>query len=212
MKLTPRQELFISEYLIDGNGARAARSAGYSEKTARQIATENLSKPYIQVVIAEKQQETAVKLELRKEQFAKLYTELERRAHSGSDRVTEQTERTQKEIDDLQAIPTATHREQLRYREDFRGVLPGLRTLSTQIRDEVVSQFTGRAESLLSTNVAHCPLTSCLNGKDGRHVLTIRLHEREASSRQETHSLHPSASVSWRTSLPCRGKRQRCPS
>lgn len=67
MKLTPRQELFISEYLIDGNGARAARSAGYSEKTARQIATENLSKPYIQVVIAEKQQETAVKLELRKE-------------------------------------------------------------------------------------------------------------------------------------------------
>lgn len=67
MKLTPRQELFISEYLIDGNGARAARSAGYSENSARQIATENLSKPYIQAAIAAKQQETAVKLELRKE-------------------------------------------------------------------------------------------------------------------------------------------------
>jgi phage terminase small subunit len=47
--------------------ARAARSAGYSEKTARQIATENLSKPYIQAAITAKQQETAVKLELRKE-------------------------------------------------------------------------------------------------------------------------------------------------
>jgi len=67
MKLTLKQELFVSEYLIDGNGARAARSAGYSEKTARQIATENLSKPYIQAAIAAKQQETAVKLELRKE-------------------------------------------------------------------------------------------------------------------------------------------------
>ncbi|MBU0593859.1 MAG: terminase small subunit [Gammaproteobacteria bacterium] len=67
MNLTPRQQLFVSEYLIDGNGARAARSAGYSEKTARQIATENLSKPYIQAAITAKQQETAVKLELRKE-------------------------------------------------------------------------------------------------------------------------------------------------
>ncbi|MDA8254944.1 MAG: hypothetical protein M0Z99_04765, partial [Betaproteobacteria bacterium] len=61
--------------------------------------------------------------------------------------------RTQKEIDDLQAMNPSTRRELLRYREDFRGVLPGLRTLSTQIRDEVVSRFTGRAESLLTTNV-----------------------------------------------------------
>lgn len=67
MKLTTKQVLFISEFLIDGNGARAARSAGYSENSARQIATENLSKPYIQAVIAAKQQETSVKLELRKE-------------------------------------------------------------------------------------------------------------------------------------------------
>jgi phage terminase small subunit len=30
MKLTVKQELFVSEYLIDGNGARAAREAGYA--------------------------------------------------------------------------------------------------------------------------------------------------------------------------------------
>lgn len=65
--LTAKQLRFIAEYLIDGNGARAARSAGYSENSARQIATENLSKPYIQAAIAAKQQETSVKLELRKE-------------------------------------------------------------------------------------------------------------------------------------------------
>lgn len=67
MKLTLKQELFVSEYLIDGNGARAARSAGYSENSARQIATATLSKVYIQAAIAAKQLETAEKLELRKE-------------------------------------------------------------------------------------------------------------------------------------------------
>jgi len=47
-KLTPKQERFVSEYLIDLNATQAAIRAGYSEKTARQMATENLSKPSIQ--------------------------------------------------------------------------------------------------------------------------------------------------------------------
>ncbi len=67
MNLTAKQEKFVLEYLIDHNGARAARDAGYSDKTARQIATENLSKPYIQAVIAAKRQEASGRLELRKE-------------------------------------------------------------------------------------------------------------------------------------------------
>lgn len=67
MNLTAKQQRFVDEYLIDGNGARAARSAGYSENSARQIATENLSKLYIQEAIDEKRQQTADKLELRKE-------------------------------------------------------------------------------------------------------------------------------------------------
>lgn len=46
--LTPKQQQFIQEYLIDLNGAQAAIRAGYSEHTARQIATENLAKPYVQ--------------------------------------------------------------------------------------------------------------------------------------------------------------------
>lgn len=47
MKLTPKQELFISEYLIDLNATQAAIRAGYKEENARQIGAENLSKPYI---------------------------------------------------------------------------------------------------------------------------------------------------------------------
>ena len=69
MNLTARQQRFVEEYLVDGNGARAARCAGYSENSARQMAAENLSKPYIQDSISEKRQRTADKLNLRKEQL-----------------------------------------------------------------------------------------------------------------------------------------------
>ncbi len=45
-KLTPKQRRFVEEYLIDLNATQAAARAGYSPKTARQIATENLKKTY----------------------------------------------------------------------------------------------------------------------------------------------------------------------
>ena len=50
-KLTAKQKLFCDEYLIDLNATQAAIRAGYSEKTARQIGTENLSKPFIKEYI-----------------------------------------------------------------------------------------------------------------------------------------------------------------
>jgi phage terminase small subunit len=46
-KLTAKQEMFCKEYLIDLNATQAAIRAGYSEKTARKIASENLTKPDI---------------------------------------------------------------------------------------------------------------------------------------------------------------------
>lgn len=46
--LTDKQEKFCQEYLIDLNGTQAAIRAGYSEKTAQEIASENLLKPIIQ--------------------------------------------------------------------------------------------------------------------------------------------------------------------
>ncbi len=50
-KLTPKQELFVNEYLKDLNATQAAIRAGYSEKTAGVIATENLQKPNIRAAI-----------------------------------------------------------------------------------------------------------------------------------------------------------------
>lgn len=55
--LTPKQKRFCDEYLIDLNGTQAAIRAGYSERTARNIATENLAKPNIQEYMQKRMQE-----------------------------------------------------------------------------------------------------------------------------------------------------------
>ena len=52
MKLTTKQKNFCEYYLQTGNATEAARLAGYSDKTARAIGTENLSKPAISEYIA----------------------------------------------------------------------------------------------------------------------------------------------------------------
>lgn len=52
-KLTDKQELFCREYLIDLNATQAAIRAGYSENTAQQVGSENLSKPVIQAYLQE---------------------------------------------------------------------------------------------------------------------------------------------------------------
>jgi phage terminase small subunit len=46
-KLTDKQEAFCEYYLIDRNATQAAIRAGYSEKTAASIGSENLTKPNI---------------------------------------------------------------------------------------------------------------------------------------------------------------------
>ena len=55
-ELNDKQKLFCQEYLKDLNATQAAIRAGYSEKTARNIACENLTKPYIQEYIQELQE------------------------------------------------------------------------------------------------------------------------------------------------------------
>lgn len=47
--LTDKQRRFVEEYCSNGfNATQAAISAGYSEKTAKQMGCENLSKPNVQ--------------------------------------------------------------------------------------------------------------------------------------------------------------------
>ena len=50
-RLTERQARFVAEYLVDLDATKAAKRAGYSEKTAYSIGFENLRKPEIQEAI-----------------------------------------------------------------------------------------------------------------------------------------------------------------
>lgn len=51
MALSPKQQAFIEHYLTCWNATQAAIAAGYSQKTARSIGSENLTKPDIQAAI-----------------------------------------------------------------------------------------------------------------------------------------------------------------
>ena len=53
-KMTLKQQRFADEYIITANATQAAIKAGYSKKTAKVIANENLTKPYIKKYIDER--------------------------------------------------------------------------------------------------------------------------------------------------------------
>lgn len=57
MKLTQKQRLFADEYIRSGNATQSAIKAGYSVRTAKQVGTENLSKPYLKAYIDAKMAE-----------------------------------------------------------------------------------------------------------------------------------------------------------
>jgi phage terminase small subunit len=50
--MTPKQQRFVQEYLVDLNATQAAIRAGYSPRTARSVGSENLTKPDIAAAIA----------------------------------------------------------------------------------------------------------------------------------------------------------------
>jgi phage terminase small subunit len=62
--VTPKQQRFVEEYLIDLNATQAAIRAGYSKDTAHSIGHENLSKPEIADSIAAKRKAYSERLDL----------------------------------------------------------------------------------------------------------------------------------------------------
>lgn len=61
MALNERQKAFADYYIQTGNATEAAIKAGYSEKTARSIGAENLTKPDISAYIRERLDEQSEK-------------------------------------------------------------------------------------------------------------------------------------------------------
>lgn len=65
--LTAKQQKFVDAYSLNGNATQAALAAGYSERTACKIGSENLQKPDIQAALAAKRAEFAAELAVTKQ-------------------------------------------------------------------------------------------------------------------------------------------------
>lgn len=76
MALTDKQEMFAKEYIVDLNATQAAIRAGYSERTAKSIGQENLTKPdlqaYIQQLMEERSKRTEITADMVLREYAKL--------------------------------------------------------------------------------------------------------------------------------------------
>ncbi len=70
IKLTKKEEEFCQAYLIDFNGGKAARQAGYSKASCYVIATELLRKPNIQARIQQLRDETGRGFNITRERIA----------------------------------------------------------------------------------------------------------------------------------------------
>ena len=65
--LTPRQERFVAEYLVDLNATQAAIRAGYSQRTAKQQGAHQLTKVDVAAAVAKGAARTLGKLEVTQE-------------------------------------------------------------------------------------------------------------------------------------------------
>jgi len=77
--LTPKQSLFVQEYLVDLNSTQAAIRAGYSQKNADKIGPELLGKTRVAAAIREDQAERSSRTQITQDQVIQgLYKEARR--------------------------------------------------------------------------------------------------------------------------------------
>lgn len=106
--LTDKQKLFCQEYLIDLNGAQAAIRAGYSEKTAKEIASENLTKPNVSAYLQELMLERTESLEITTEYVLKTIVDTIERCKQAKPVKRSNGELVYVETDDGKMVPAYT--------------------------------------------------------------------------------------------------------
>lgn len=62
--MTPKQKIFVEEYLIDFNAVRSAIAAGYSKHSAKTIGPQNLRRQYIKEAIIKAMEERSAKIKI----------------------------------------------------------------------------------------------------------------------------------------------------
>lgn len=83
-KLTAKQQVFCDEYLISLNATQAAIKAGYSERSARVIGLENLTKPALKKYIDERMNEEREKRIASREEILQYLTGVVRGEERGT--------------------------------------------------------------------------------------------------------------------------------
>jgi phage terminase small subunit len=75
-KLTPKQQKFVDEYLIDNNATQAAIRAGYKGKNAGNVASELLGKTWVYEAIEAKRKRLEIKTEITAEKVLQEYAKI----------------------------------------------------------------------------------------------------------------------------------------
>jgi phage terminase small subunit len=83
--MTPKEQKFCDEYLIDLNAAQAAIRTGYSAKTAKETGYKLLTKVHIQAEISKRRQELAQKTAITQEWVLNNFVELHKDAKDAGD-------------------------------------------------------------------------------------------------------------------------------
>ena len=87
--MTAKQRRFCDEYLIDLNATQAAIRAGYSEKNARNIASENMTKPNIREYIDQRMAEKEAELIADQDEVLRYLTSVMRGSSTSEEIVVE---------------------------------------------------------------------------------------------------------------------------
>ena len=74
--LNSRQEIFVAQYMVDGNATRSAIAAGYSHRSAASMGCELLKNPKVAAAMAEAKGKTLAKLEITRERVLQGMAEL----------------------------------------------------------------------------------------------------------------------------------------
>ncbi len=124
--LSQKQQLFVQEYLVDLNATQAAKRAGYSEKTARQVGAENLTKPDIQQAISDSIQVRSQRTEVTQDYVLKTIVETIERSKQAQVITNSQGEPMTRETEDGELQVVA--------RYDAGSVLKGAELLGKHLK------------------------------------------------------------------------------
>jgi phage terminase small subunit len=125
-KLTPKQQLFVKEYLIDLNATQAAIKAGYSEKTAEVIGFENLRKPKIQAEIQAAMDQRAERTKITADYVLNTIHETVERCRQAYPVLDRKGNQVYAETPDGEMLPA--------YAFDSKGVLKGCELLGKHLK------------------------------------------------------------------------------